>query len=63
MRTNIVIRDELMGDAMRLSGCKTKRETVERGLKTLINIKQQEALKAYRGSLLWQGDLEVLRKD
>ena len=63
MRTNIVIQDELMGDAMRLSGCKTKRETVERGLKTLINIKQQEALKTYRGLLPWQGELEVLRKD
>lgn len=63
MRTNIVIRDELMGDAMKLSGCKTKRETVERGLKTLINIKKQEALKAYRGSLPWHGDLEVLRRD
>lgn len=63
MRTNIVIDDELMQHAIQLSGSKTKKEAVERGLKTLIDIKKQEALKAYKGSLPWEGDIDVLRKD
>jgi len=32
MRTNIVIDDELMNDAIRLTGVKTKREAVELAL-------------------------------
>lgn len=36
MRTNIVIDDELMSEAMRVSGAKTKRETVEVALRELV---------------------------
>ncbi|NTV75547.1 MAG: type II toxin-antitoxin system VapB family antitoxin, partial [Holophaga sp.] len=36
MRTNIVIDDELMRDALRVTGLKTKREAVELGLRTLL---------------------------
>jgi Arc/MetJ family transcription regulator len=36
MRTNIVIDDELLQTAMRAAGTKTKRETVESGLRALI---------------------------
>lgn len=41
MRTNIVIDDPLMEDALRLTGLKTKRETVELGLKTLVRLRKQ----------------------
>ena len=33
MRTNIVIDDQLMADAMRASGAKTKKEAVEEALR------------------------------
>ena len=36
MRTNIVIDDALMDQALAISGCRTKKETVEEGLKLLI---------------------------
>ena len=63
MRTNIVIDDRLMADALKLTGLKTKREAVELGLKTLIRLKKQENIRRYRGKLRWEGDLDDMRTD
>ena len=63
MRTNIVIDDELMADAMQASGAKTKRETVELGLKTLLRLRRQADIRRYRGKLAWTGDLDASRTD
>ena len=63
MRTNIVIDDQLMADALQATGLKTKREVVELGLKTLIKLKQQEKIKAFKGKLKWEGNLEEMRLD
>ena len=63
MRTNIVIDDKLMADALRLTGLKTKREAVELGLRTLLRLRQQEEIKQLRGKLQWQGDLNDMRTD
>ena len=61
MRTNIVIDDKLMSDALRATGLETKKEAVELGLKTLIKLKKQEGSKAFRGRLQWEGSLEEMR--
>ena len=63
MRTNIVIDDKLMSETLRLTGLKTKREVVELGLQTLLRLRQQEAIRGFRGKLDWQGDLEQMRTD
>ena len=63
MRTNIVIDDRLMKRAMRVSGATTKREVVERGLQLLLRLKEQEKLRAVRGKLPWEGDLDAMRRD
>ena len=63
MRTNIVIDDELMERALKLSGFKTKREVVKAGLQLLIKLKQQERLREARGKLRWEGDLDEMRRD
>lgn len=63
MRTNINLDDELIAEAMRLSGARTKRETVEQGLRLLVTLKRQEALRQARGRLQWEGDLEAMRRD
>ena len=63
MRTNIVIDDKLIGKAMKLAGTKTKRETVEQGLRLLVRLRQQESVRRARGKLHWQGDLEEMRRD
>lgn len=63
MRTNIVINEELMKEALELTGLKTKKDAVELGLKTLIRLKRQEKLRHYRGKLKWEGNLEQMRTD
>jgi len=63
MRTNIIIDDDLMNEAMALSKIKTKKSVVETGLKLLVQIKKQEQLKSLRGKLKWDGDLEAMRLD
>ncbi|MGB5617869.1 MAG: type II toxin-antitoxin system VapB family antitoxin [Desulfobacterales bacterium] len=63
MRTNIVIDDNLMAEAMKLSRLKTKKAVVESGLRLLIQIKKQERIKKLRGKLVWDGDLEKMRFD
>ncbi|MBN2679342.1 type II toxin-antitoxin system VapB family antitoxin [Acidithiobacillus montserratensis] len=63
MRTNIEIDDQLMSDALRLTGLKTKKETVEMGLRTLLRLRQQEQLRRFRGKLPWDGDLNAMRSD
>lgn len=63
MRTNIVIDDKLMAKAIDVSGFKTKKETVEEALKLMIKVRGQSALRAFRGKLKWEGDLEQLRRD
>ncbi len=63
MRTNIIIDDLLMAEVLKATGAKTKREVVELGLRTLLMLKQQEAIKAFKGKLKWEGDLEKMRTD
>jgi Arc/MetJ family transcription regulator len=63
MRTNIVIDDALMNEALRTSGVKTKREAVELGLKALVRLSEQKEIRRFRGKLAWSGDLEAMRTD
>lgn len=63
MRTNIVIDDALMAEAMTASGAATKREAVELGLKALVRLRRQARIRDFRGKLDWRGDLEAMRTD
>jgi Arc/MetJ family transcription regulator len=63
MRTNIVIDDKLMKAALKATGLKTKREVVELGLRTLLQLRQQAKARKYRGKLMWEGDLDDMRTD
>jgi len=62
MRTNIEIDDKLMKQAMRSAKTRTKRETVEKGLQTLVRLKKQEGIRRFRGKVKWDGNLEEWRK-
>jgi Arc/MetJ family transcription regulator len=63
MRTNIVIDDQLMKQAMRASGAATKREAVESALRLLVRLNRQEQIRRLRGKLKWEGDLNAMRRD
>lgn len=62
MRTNIVIDDALMAEAQRLTGIATKREAVQVALQLLVRLKRQERVRADRGRLEWEGDLDASRQ-
>jgi len=61
VRTNIVIDDKLMSDALKATGLSTKREAVELGLKMLVRLNKQQAIRKLRGKLKWEGDLDEMR--
>jgi Arc/MetJ family transcription regulator len=62
MRTNIEIDDRLMQEAMRRAKTKTKRATLEQGLRMLIRMKRQEGIRRFRGKVQWDGNLEESRR-
>ena len=63
MRTNIVIDDALMKEALARTGLPTKRAAVEKGLRLLINLANQQAVRDLRGKILWVGDLDAMREN
>ncbi len=63
MRTNVVIDDKLMKSAQEAAGLKTKKETIEEGLKLLVQLRRQAGVKDLRGRLDWSGDLDEMRLD
>jgi len=63
VRTNIVIDEKLIADAIKATGARTKKEAVELGLKALIRLKRQESIRGYRGKLKWRADLDRMRTD
>ena len=63
MRTNIVIDEKLIAAAQRATGIQTKRAVVEEGLRMLVRLHRQSGVKAWRGKLRWEGDLDAMRND
>ncbi|HEX2498820.1 MAG TPA: type II toxin-antitoxin system VapB family antitoxin [Actinomycetes bacterium] len=60
-RTNIDIDDELIAEAMRKYGLKTKKAAVDLALRRLVGPRlTREFLKALRG-IGWDGDLDSMR--
>ena len=62
MRTNIDIDEALMRRAMRCGGARTKKATVEAGLRLLVQTHAQGSIRRLRGKVEWDGDLARSRK-
>jgi Arc/MetJ family transcription regulator len=63
MRTNIDIDEDLMVKAMKATGQKTKKATVEAALRKAVMLSaQREALDELWGTG-WEGDLDEMRRD
>ncbi len=62
MRTNIVLDDDLIESAQKLTGIKTKREVVQEALRTLILLREQAEVRNLRGKLKWEGNLDDMRQ-
>jgi Arc/MetJ family transcription regulator len=62
VRTNIEIDDELMQQAMRSSGARTKKAVVEAALRLLVKTHAQTGIRRLRGKVQWHGDLNKSRQ-
>lgn len=63
MRTNIDIDDDLMAEAMKATGQRTKKAAVVAALRSAIQTaKRRKALEELRG-MGWEGDLDEMRND
>jgi Arc/MetJ family transcription regulator len=62
MRTNIEIDDEIMDEAQRLTGVRTKRETVDLALRELVARHRRLGLLELSGRVHWEGDLKASRR-
>ncbi len=63
IRTNVVLDQDLIEEALELTGLKTKRAVIEEALRLLTQLKRQERVRTLRGRLHWEGDLDALRTD
>lgn len=62
MRTNIEIDDDVLHEAQRLVGARTKRETVDLALRELVARHRRLGLLHLRGRVRWDGDLDESRQ-
>jgi Arc/MetJ family transcription regulator len=62
-RTNVVIDDVLLDEAVRVSGERTYSRTIERALTELVRRAKARRIYELAGSGLWQGDLSAMRDD
>ncbi len=63
-RTNIEIDDELVEQAMRLTGARSKRQAVDIALRRLVEKGTiYGALRRMRGKAVWEGDVPGWRTD
>jgi Arc/MetJ family transcription regulator len=61
MRTNIDIDDQVLREAQRLTGARTKREAVDIALRELVARHRRVDILRLRGKVRWEGDLESSR--
>jgi hypothetical protein len=62
-RTNLVLNEDLLEEATRLSGERTYSKAVERALSEMVRRVKARQILDLAGSGLWQGDLTVMRED
>ena len=63
MRTSIEIDDGLMAEAMEAGRFRTKKATVEEGLRLLVQTRSQGRIRKLRGKLCWEGSLDEMRRN
>ncbi|MEG4215192.1 type II toxin-antitoxin system VapB family antitoxin [Microcoleus sp. Pol14C6] len=63
MKSTIEIDSSLITNALQVTGLTAQQEVIELALNLLIQMKNQENLRALRGKLAWDGDLNRMRTD
>jgi len=63
MKIRININDDLMAEAMAVTGIGTEQEVVETALRTLIRLRRQPDVLSLAGTVEWVGDLDAMPTD
>lgn len=64
MLTTVEIDADLLRSTMETTGIKSEEEVVTEALKLLIaQLGAQQQMRALRGKIAWDGDLDAMRKD
>ena len=62
-RTNLVLDEQLLEDALRISGERTYSRAVDRALAEFVRRARAGRILELAGSGLWEGDLAAMRGD
>lgn len=62
-RTNVVLDEHLLEEAVRVSGERTYARTIERALEEMVRRSKAVGIDQLAGSGLWVGDLSAMRAD
>jgi hypothetical protein len=62
-RTNVVLDEELLEEAVRVSGERTYARTIERALQEMVRRAKVRGIEQLGGSGLWAGNLSQMRGD
>jgi Arc/MetJ family transcription regulator len=62
-RTNVVLDDDLLQEARRLSGEKTYSATIMRALNEMVRRAKVRQILELQGTGVWEGDLAQMRGD
>jgi Arc/MetJ family transcription regulator len=62
-RTNLVLNEELLEEAVRVSGTKTYSGAVDMALRDFVRRAKARRILELAGSGLWEGDLRQMRRD
>jgi hypothetical protein len=62
-RTHLVLRGDLLDEAVRLGGLRTYSRTVDLALEEFIRRIKARRILSLAGSGLWEGDLPAMRRD
>ena len=62
-RTNLVLQEDVLEEAIRLSGERTYSRTVDRALSEFVRRMKARRILDLAGSGAWTGDLAVMRDD
>jgi Arc/MetJ family transcription regulator len=62
-RTNVVLDEDLLEEAVRVSGERTYARTIERALQEMVRRSKARGIEQLAGSGLWTGNLSQMRGD
>ncbi len=60
-RTNVVVDEKLVQQALKVTGEKSFRGLVDFALREILRRQRQKKLLQFRGKVKWEGDLEQMR--